>query len=116
MRDLARRTGLLEIKLFVTAVIVQQQTGGSLAEMLDKISFIIRQRYRTRGQIKTLTAEGRMQAVILLGLPIVMFFGFLIMLPEYESKLLEHPSLIATTLTFELLGALWIRKIVNFDY
>ena len=116
MRDLARRTGLLEIKIFVTAVTVQQQTGGSLAEMLDKLSMIIRQRYRTRGQIKTLTAEGRLQAIILLGLPIVMFFAFLIMLPDYESKLLEHPSLIIATLVFELLGALWIRKIINFDF
>ena len=116
MRDLARRTGLLEVKIFVTAVIVQQQTGGSLAELLDKLSQIIRQRYRTRGQIKTLTAEGRMQAIILLALPIVMFFGFLITMPEYESKLLEHPVLIWTTLSFELLGALWIRKIVNFDF
>jgi tight adherence protein B len=116
MRDLARRTGLLEVKIFVTAVIVQQQTGGSLAEMLDKLSFIIRQRYRTRGQIKTLTAEGRFQAIILLALPIVMFFAFLLMLPDYERKLLEHPSLIVATLVFELLGALWIRKIVNFDF
>jgi Flp pilus assembly protein TadB len=57
-----------------------------------------------------------MQAIILLALPIVMFFGFLITMPEYESKLLEHPALIWTTLTFELLGALWIRKIVNFDF
>ncbi len=116
MRDLARRTGLLEVKIFVTAVIVQQQTGGSLAEMLDKLAHVIRQRYRTRGQIKTLTAEGRMQAMILLALPVVMFFGFLVLLPDYEGKLLEHPSLIVTTLTFELLGALWIRKIVNFDF
>ncbi len=116
MRDLARRTGLLEVKIFVTAVIVQQQTGGSLAEMLDKLAQVIRQRYRTRGQIKTLTAEGRMQAMILLALPVVMFFGFLVVLPDYESKLLEHPSLIMITLTFELLGALWIRKIVNFDF
>jgi tight adherence protein B len=116
MADLARRTGLLEIKIFVTAVIVQQQTGGSLAEMLDKLSQIIRLRYRTRGQIQSLTAEGRMQAVVLLGLPIVMFFGFLILLPEYEGRLLEHPSLIMATLGFEFLGALWIRKIVNFDF
>ncbi len=95
---------------------MQQQTGGSLAEMLDKLAQVIRQRYRTRGQIKTLTAEGRMQAMILLALPVVMFFGFLVVLPDYESKLLEHPSLIMITLTFELLGALSIRKIVNFDF
>jgi tight adherence protein B len=116
MRDLARRTGLLEVKIFVTAIIVQQQTGGSLAEMLDRLAHVIRQRHRTRGQIRTLTAEGRLQAIILLALPVVLFFGFLVLLPDYESKLLEHPSLIVTTLSFELIGALWIRKIVNFDF
>jgi tight adherence protein B len=116
MRDLARRTGLLEVKIFVTAVIVQQQTGGSLADMLDKLSQIIRLRYRTRGHIKTLTAEGRMQAMVLLGLPVVMFFGFLLMMPEYESKLLDHPTLIGATLGLEFFGAIWIRKIVNFDF
>ncbi len=116
MRDLARRTGLLEVKIFVTAIIVQQQTGGSLAEMLDRLAHVIRQRHHTRGQIKTLTAEGRLQAMILLGLPVVLFFAFLLLLPDYESKLLEHPSLVVTTLSFELIGALWIRKIVNFDF
>jgi tight adherence protein B len=116
MRDLARRMGLLEIKIFVTAVLVQQQTGGSLAEVLDKLSGVIRQRYRIRGQIKSLTAEGRLQAMILLGLPIVMFFGFLIVMPEYEGRLLEHPTLIAATVGLEALGALWIRKIINFDF
>ena len=116
LRDLSRRTGLLEIKIFVTAVLVQQQTGGSLAEMLEKLSNVIRLRYRIRGQIDTLTAEGRLQAIILLGLPIVMFFGFLIVMPEYEGKLLEHPSLIYITLGCELMGALWIRKLVNFEY
>ena len=59
LRDLARRTGLLEIKIFVLALLVQQQTGGNLAELLDKLSGIIRERFRIRGQIKTLTAEGR---------------------------------------------------------
>jgi tight adherence protein B len=116
MRDLARRTGLLEVKIFVTAVVVQAQTGGSLAEMLDKLSQMIRQRYRTQGHIQTLTAEGRMQAMILLGLPVVMFFGFLIMMPDYEGKLLEHPGLIMATIGLEGVGALWIRKIINFDF
>jgi tight adherence protein B len=116
LRDLARRTGLLELKIFVTAVLVQQQTGGSLAEMLDKLAGVIRQRYRIRGQIRALTAEGRLQAIILIGLPIVMFFGFMLFMPEYESKLLEHPILIGVTLGAETLGALWIRRIVNFDF
>ena len=78
-RDLARRTGLLEIKIFVLALLVQQQTGGNLAELLDKLSAIIRERYRIRGQIKTLTAEGRMQAMVLLALPPGMFLLMLVM-------------------------------------
>ena len=52
MRDLARRTGLLEIKIFVLAVLVQQQTGGNLAEMLDKLAGIIREHYAMRGKIR----------------------------------------------------------------
>jgi tight adherence protein B len=116
MRDLAHRTGLLEIKIFVTALLVQQQTGGNLAELLDKLSTIIRQRYRIRGQVKALTAEGRMQAIVLLTLPVGAFFLMLFFNPEYEGELFKHPALIATTVVFEGIGALWIRKIVNFDF
>jgi tight adherence protein B len=115
MRDLARRTGLLEIKIFVTAMLVQLQSGGNLAEMLEKLSTVIRQRYRLQGQIKTLTAEGRFQAIILLALPLVMFLVFLVLNPAYESELLKHPTLIVATLTCELVGGIWIHKIVNID-
>jgi tight adherence protein B len=116
LRDLARRTGLLEIKIFITALLVQQQAGGNLAELLDKLSSIIRQRQRIRGQIKTLTAEGRLQAIILLALPFAMFFLLLILTRDYATELLAHPSLIVGALIGEGLGALWIRKLVNFDF
>lgn len=115
-RELARRTGLLEIKIFVTALLVQQQTGGNLGELLDKLSDLIRQRYRIRGVIRTLTAEGRFQAVILLAVPFAMFFMLMFLNYEYESRLLEHPNLIGGTLIMEAVGAVWIRKIVNFDF
>jgi len=116
MRDLARRTGLVEIQIFVMALLVQQQTGGNLAELMDKLSTIIRTRYKTRGQIKTLTAEGRLQAAILLALPPALFAIMFVMNRSYAVTLLEYPVLIGTTLAFEGLGALWIRKIVNFDF
>jgi tight adherence protein B len=115
MRDLARRTGLVEIKIFVTGMLVQLQSGGNLAEMLEKLSATIRQRYRLQGQIKTLTAEGRFQAIILLALPIVMFLIFLVLNPAYEGELLKHPTLIVATLVCEGIGGLWIHKIVNID-
>src|SRR5215831_2903505 len=73
MRDLARRTGLLEIKIFVLALLVQQQTGGNLAELLEKLADIVRERFRMRAKIKALTAEGRLQAIILLALVPLLF-------------------------------------------
>ena len=116
LRELSRRTGLLEIKIFVVAVLVQQQTGGNLAELLDKLSTIVRDRFRIRGQVKALTAEGRLQGMVLLGLPPGMFVIMMLINREYASVLLQHPTLITATIVSELIGALWIRKIVNFDF
>jgi tight adherence protein B len=116
MRELATRTGLLEIKIFVLALLVQQQAGGNLAELLDKLSTVIRDRQKMRGQIKALTAEGRLQAAVLLGLPPAMFVIMLMINRDYISTLLKYPALIGTTLAFETVGAIWIRKIVNFDF
>ncbi|MGC1721580.1 MAG: type II secretion system F family protein [Isosphaeraceae bacterium] len=116
LRELARRTGLLELKIFVLAMLVQQQTGGNLAELLDKLSHIIRERYKLRGKIQALTAEGRMQAMVLLGLPPALFLLMLVINRSYAGLLLEHTSLIWMTFISEAIGGLWIRKIVNFDF
>jgi tight adherence protein B len=116
LRDLARRTGLLEIKIFVLAMLVQQQTGGSLAELLDKLANMVRERFRLQGKIKALTAEGRFQAVVLLALPPAMLLLIMILNRAYGRILFEHPNLLVTMVVAEGIGALWIRKIVNFDY
>lgn len=116
MRDLARRTGVLEIKIFVLAVMVQQQTGGNLAELLEKLANIVRERFRMRAKVKALTAEGRFQAVVLLALAPLLFLGLLIMNRPYAQVLLDRPILLAGMGIAEVGGALWIRKIVNFDF
>jgi tight adherence protein B len=116
LRELSRRTGLLEIRIFVLALLVQQQTGGNLAEMLDRLAALIRERFRIRGKIRALTAEGRVQALVLLALPPVMLLLILFMNRTYGEVLLEHPNLLAGMFVSEGLGALWIRKIVNFDF
>lgn len=116
LRDLGRRTGLLEIKVFVLGLIIQQQTGGNLAEMLDKLAYIIRERFRMRGKIKALTAEGRLQAMILLGLPLFLLLVLYLLNPGYMSILFVHPYLLVGMFVFEGIGALWIRKIINFDF
>ncbi len=114
--DLSKRNDLVEIKLFVLAILVQQQTGGNLAELLDKLSAVLRERSRICGVVQTLTAEGRMQAMILMGLPFVIFLVMLVLNPVYAKQLFLYPKLIWITLGSELMGALWIRKIINFEY
>jgi tight adherence protein B len=116
LRELARRTGLLEIKIFVLAMLVQQQTGGNLAELLDKLAGVIRDRFRIRGKIRVLTAEGRMQAAVLLALPPLLLVAILFLNRSYGGILLDHPSLLVGMLVSEVLGALWIRKIIHFDF
>lgn len=116
LRDLARRTGLLEIKIFVLALLVHQQTGGNLTKLLENLAYIVRDRFRIRGLIAALTAEGRVQAAILLALPPIMFFVLLFINREYALKLFDRPALPVIALTLMAFGAVWIRKIVNFDF
>ncbi len=115
-RELTRRTGIIELKIFVLAVLVQQQTGGNLAELLIKLSNVVRERYQIRGTINALTAEGRMQGWILAAMPPVMLLVLLVMNYSYAMILFEHPNLLLTTFGVEVVGVLWIRKIVNFDF
>src|SRR5690606_34378408 len=116
LRDLARRTGLMEVNIFVVAVLVQRQVGGNMAEMLEKLAAVVRERYRIRGAIRTLTAEGRMQAVLLMALPIAIFLAMLLLYREYAIVLLDHPMVVLGVLVSMALGGLWIRKIINFDF
>ncbi|KAA5541336.1 type II secretion system protein [Roseiconus nitratireducens] len=115
-RDLARRTGLIEVKVFVLAMLVQRQTGGNLAELLEKLGTIVRDRYRMRGKVKALTAEGRFQAIILLALPVIVFLALMVINRPYAMQLFDHPSLLMVTVVAMGIGALWIRKIINFDF
>ena len=116
LRDLARRTSLMEVNIFVVAVVIQNQVGGNLAEILDNLAKIVRERTKMQGMINTLTAEGRYQAVLLVGLPPAMFLAMLIINPSYALILFDHPILIICMLISMSFGALWIRKIINFDF
>lgn len=116
LRELRRRTSLLEIKIFVLAVLVHRQTGGNLAELLEKLAIVVRERFRIRGKIKSLTAQGRFQAGILLALPPCMFLLLMVLHPEYEMTLLQFPAMIAAAVGLMLVGMLWIRRVVSFEF
>lgn len=114
MRDLARRTGLLELKIFVMAVMIHRQTGGNMLELLDKLGKVIRERVKIRGAIKALTAEGMMQAYVLLALPPAMLGLIWVMNPEYAGVLFVHYWLLIGASVLMLIGAVCMRKIVDF--
>jgi len=116
LHELARRTGLLELKIFVLAVGVHRQTGGNLAELLDKLSAIIRDRSRIRGMIKSLTAEGRFQAIVLLLLPPLLLAAISVINHAYAMVLYQYPTLLATTAALMVLGAGWMFRIIHFDF
>jgi tight adherence protein B len=116
LRNLSERVPNLDLKFFATAVILQRQTGGDLAEILDKIGHLIRERFKIFGQIAALTGEGRLSGVVLLALPPVLFLVVYKMNPGYIMLLFTDPmgkKMLAGAIVMQVLGALAIRKIVN---
>jgi len=116
LKNMCERVPNLDLRFFVTSVIVQRQTGGDLAEILDKIGYVIRERFRILGQVKALTAEGRLSGVVLIALPFVLFLIMLHIKYDYVERLWTHPlgvKMAMVALGMQLLGALVIRKIVN---
>jgi tight adherence protein B len=100
----------------VTAVILQRQTGGDLAEILDKIGHLVRERFKIFGQIQALTGEGRLSGVVLLALPPVLFVVMYRLNPEYAMVLFTDPmgqKMLAVAVIMQFLGALVIKKIID---
>jgi tight adherence protein B len=114
-QDLARRTGLVEMRIFVMALLLQRQVGGNLSDVLERLAMLVRARLRLRARVRTLTAEGRLQGLMLLALPVLMFGALLVVNRDYALALFEHVPLMAGTGISMLVGFLWVRKIVNFE-
>ncbi|MDX1388131.1 MAG: type II secretion system F family protein, partial [Acidobacteriota bacterium] len=88
---LADRMTLLDVRIFVTAVLIQVESGGNLAEILDNLAHIIRERFRFRRQLRTHTAHGRMTGWVLASAPVVAGLGMFALNPEYMRVLFEEP-------------------------
>ncbi len=116
MKNMASRVDQLDVRFFVTAVLIQRQTGGDLAEILDKIGAVIRDRIQLFGQVRALTAEGRLSGWTLLALPVLVFFVEMFLNPDYASMLIHDQTgryLLFTAVAMQLMGMAMIKKIVN---
>ena len=106
----------LDLRFFVTSVNIQRQTGGDLAEILDRIGNVIRERFKILGQVKALTAEGRLSGIVLISMPIGLFFMMLYMKPDYIKLLWTEPMGVKMSiggLVLMLIGSYAIKKIVD---
>ncbi len=113
---LIERVDTPDLRLFATAVLIQLESGGNLAEVLEKLAEVIRARFRLAGQVRAITAEGRLSGAILGLLPIAVGIVITLLNPEYLKPLFtEIPGLLmlAAAVVLELVGFLWIRRIVE---
>ncbi|MCI5211065.1 MAG: hypothetical protein D3910_20275 [Candidatus Electrothrix sp. ATG2] len=118
LKNLSHRIDSPELKLFVTSVIIQRETGGNLIELLTKISVVIRKKFRFREKVKTLSAEGKLTAIILLGLPFAAAGLLIIINPGYLTPLVRDPIgpyLIGIALTMMSIGSFIVYRLVQLD-
>jgi len=116
LEEMADRVPNLDLRFFVTAIVLQRQTGGDAAEILDKIGHLIRERFQLRGQVKALTGEGRLSGIVLLALPPVLGVYMYLRNPEYLETLFTDPfgqKLLIGAIVAQLLGAIVIKKLVD---
>jgi tight adherence protein B len=116
LRNMADRVDMLDVRFFVTAVLIQRQTGGDLAEVLDKIGTVIRERIKLFGTVQALTAEGRLSGYVLLALPVIVFVAMLQVNHDYAMLLLTDrfgKMMLTVAVVMQLMGWAMIKKIVN---
>ncbi|QDT62957.1 type II secretion system F family protein [Calycomorphotria hydatis] len=116
LKNMLKRMPNMDLKFFVTAVAIQRQSGGDMSEILDKISYIIRERFKIMGQVMALTGEGRISGVVLMILPIAIFIAVWYLNPDYVMLLFTEElgrKMIAVAAVLQVLGAVAIKKIVN---
>ncbi len=116
LRNMLQRIPNMDLQFFVTAVSIQRQAGGDLAEILGKISSLVRERFKILGQVKALTGEGRMSGVVLMALPIGLFGAVYVLNRSYVMMLFEEElgrKMIYAAIAAQFVGGYVIHRIVN---
>jgi tight adherence protein B len=115
LKELAKRIGLLEIKIFVVALTINSSTGGNMSQLLEKLSVVIRERDKMQDKVVALTAEGRMQAYMLVAMPFGLAAMISVINPTYLLPLLDYKSFVAGMILWMGIGVFWIQRIIHFD-
>jgi tight adherence protein B len=116
--NLSERIPLIDVQFFVTAVLIQKETGGNLAEILDNLAHVVRERFRILGEVKIKTAQGRLTAAILIALPPTMAIILRAVNPNYMKPLFYDPLgpfVIGLAAFLQIVGTIMLWKIVNIE-
>jgi tight adherence protein B len=116
LANLVDRVPLVDVKFFVTAVMLQRETGGNLAEILDNLSYVIRERFKILRQVRVYTAQGRLTMMLLMGMPPLIVLLMLSMNPTFIQPLFTDPighGLLVAGITLQTIGYFVIRKIIR---
>ena len=116
LMNLTERVPLVDVKFFVTAVMLQRETGGNLAEILDNLSYVIRERFKIQRQVRVYTAQGRLTMALLMGMPPVIVLVMLTLNPAFIHPLFADPighTLLVAGITLQTVGYFVIRKIIR---
>jgi tight adherence protein B len=114
--NLTDRMPLVDVKFFVTAVMLQRETGGNLAEILDNLSYVIRERFKIQRQVRVYTAQGRLTMALLMGMPPIIVTVMLLLNPSFIRPLFSDPighTLLVAGITLQTIGYFVIRKIIR---
>jgi tight adherence protein B len=119
LKAFAQRVPIIDARFFVTAVLTQREAGGNLAEVLDNLAGVIRDRFKIKRQLRVLSAHGRLTGLVLAAMPPVIFLYLLIRMPEHFKVLIDDPlgvKMIIAAVVLQVVGAALIMKISNVKY
>ena len=116
--NLAHRIPILDVRFFVTAVLIQRETGGNLAEILENLGFVVRERFKILRQVRVYTAHGRFTGYVLLALPAVLGIALSFINPEHMNMLFRErmgQMLLGIALVMQTIGFLWIKQVIKIE-
>jgi len=115
---MADRVAILDVRFFVTAVVIQRETGGNLAEILDNLAHVVRERFKIRRQIRVHTAHGRFTGYVLLALPAALGLALSFLNPDHMNLLFkEHMGqmMLIGAIVMQTVGFIWIRQVIKIE-
>jgi tight adherence protein B len=118
LNEMAERMPLLDVRFFVTAVLIQRDTGGNLSEILDNLGHVVRERFKIRRQIRVHTAHGRFTGYVLLALPAALAVALSFINPEHMGLLFHErmgQMMLIGAIVMQTVGYIWIRQVIKIE-